>query len=127
MPRRKVISLEEKKKIVKLYNDQYRVKDIGKIMSLSSQTVSRIVRHYLKHWEVIDNTKKRGGEHRKKLNENQLEKLKEWVEEDCTISLKKISDRCEREFGVKLSVSTVHSYLTNFRKDKKSNDNAAEV
>ena len=72
MPRRKTISLEDKKKIVKLYLEQYGMTKIGKIMDLNIQTVSRIVHQYLKDGELRDHSKSKGEAHEKRLSVEQL-------------------------------------------------------
>lgn len=114
MPPRQHISVENKKKIVKLYLDQYRMTDIANIMDLNIQTVSRIVQKYLKDGEVQDNSHKKGGPHTKKLNEEQLQIVKNWVDEDCSLSLKTITEKCLAEFGVRICISTARNYLTGF-------------
>ncbi|XP_035906549.1 uncharacterized protein LOC118509668 isoform X3 [Anopheles stephensi] len=112
--RRQNISIEKKREIVQLYLDQHRITDIGNIMQLNTQTVSRIVHSYLKHWEVVDNSHRKGGPHLKKLNDEQIQTMKSWVDKECSLSLKKIAEKCREEFGVQVGLSTVRNYLTGF-------------
>ena len=84
--------------------------DITRIMDLNIQTVYRIVHKFLKDGVITNHSSEKGGPHNKKLTAEQLEIIKSWVDEDCSTSLKKTSEKCAREFVVNVCISLL-TYL----------------
>ncbi|XP_058121451.1 uncharacterized protein LOC131263292 [Anopheles coustani] len=108
-PRRTFISCQEKKGIIKSYLNQKKTTEIARITGLKPGTVSQIVRKYLKTGK-IEKGKVNSCRRQRKLSEEQIAQVRAWIEEDWSISLKQLSDRCLREFNIKVSRTTLHGY-----------------
>ena len=84
------ISNELRERIINSFNKGFRVKDIGLMFKVNPKTVSKICQTYVKT-NVIH--KRKGGHRRPKLNDIQKDQIMDWIEENCTLSLKQIRDK----------------------------------
>ena len=109
-----LVFIQEKLRIVQAYHDKIRVTEIARVMGHKVGTISQIIQKYLKTGEVVSNTQRRGGTKPKKLNNDQIAVLQGWIDDDCSISLKKISEKCLREFDIHVAPSTLHAYIKEF-------------
>lgn len=58
-----------------------------------------------------DHMLKKGGRKPKALTEDQIDRVVEWIEEDCSRSLKQLKEKVLEEFHVSICVSTLGNYL----------------
>lgn len=65
------------------------------------------------HWiqSGRDNMLARGGMKPKIFQEQQVDRMIEWIEDDCDITLKSIQQRIIQEFHLHVSISTIGNYL----------------
>ena len=94
--------------ILKKFSDGLRIKFISESLQLNYETVRTVIKRY-----------KRFGEqalphgHRKlKLSPIHISSLKQWIEEDCQMTLSNLADKLEQEFNVKVCKQTINNYLT---------------
>ena len=56
----------------------------------------------------------RGGHKQKLLSEEQIDSVKDWLDEDCTLRLDDIRIRIREQFNIVVSIPTVSKYITAF-------------
>ena len=101
------ISIEQKKIIINLYDKGELLSDIEKALNINESSVRVFVFRYKKNKAI---TQPRG--HRRKIiNEIHESRIIELIEEECQLTLEEISEKIEDEFGIKVSISTVHRCL----------------
>jgi transposase len=59
-------------------------------------------------------TKKKTGKRRSKISDEQKEKLCDWVDDDCQLTLKQLAAKCFEKWQIVLSPSTVARALKHF-------------
>ncbi|XP_029657634.1 uncharacterized protein LOC115231855 [Octopus sinensis] len=112
MVRRQIVSNDVRESIINKSLDEYSTKDIAQLFNKKYQTVNSILKKFFKTGEVIPS--KRGGDRRSKLTDEMKQELVEYVDEDCTKSLKDLSEWIFFKFNLKLSLSTVAKALNSF-------------
>ncbi|XP_074596342.1 uncharacterized protein LOC141851497 [Brevipalpus obovatus] len=80
------------------------------MFDLSVNTIKTIIFRF-KKFQSLD--KQPRGHRPKKLNQEQQDQLKEWVNEDCQRTLEDLATLIEEKYGIKLAISTVFGYLEN--------------
>jgi transposase len=111
MPRRET-SDSDRARIVESYLDGESVKTIARILGLKRRAVYSAITFY-KNENRIEK-KKRGGPRNMKLTEIHRERIKEWVDNDCTLSLDALKERCNTELNVDVSKKTIDRALSAF-------------
>ncbi|PIO68931.1 hypothetical protein TELCIR_09263 [Teladorsagia circumcincta] len=81
-------------------------------MGIKRTTVDSIIKVYTKEGRVQQ--KRRGGVRGQKLTEEQIQLITSWVDDDCSITLKKIQEKCADTFGIAVSQSTINRALAAF-------------
>ena len=101
------ISSEIKKLIISAHSDGLNSTEISKRFGINASTVRVIV--YLS--KKTDKSNRSPGGSKKRLDDNMISTLRSWFEDDCQISLSAAAKKLEETFNVKVSSSTVKSYL----------------
>ena len=81
-------------------------------MKIKRNTIESILGNYNETGKV--SVKKRGGENKKVLSEEEQNTIKSWVDEDCTITLAQLVQKCANELQKKVSQSTINRVLDGF-------------
>ena len=102
----------DRKRICYSYEQGLSTNDISLFLNIKKTTVHEIIKLFIKTGNVI--AKKRGSSANAKLNEQQKIQIKNWVEEDVTISLKNICQKILDNYGIVISKSTVARILDSF-------------
>jgi transposase len=107
------LSNDQRKRVIETYKERPDIAQnkIAKLVGTSNSSISRVIRKYEDEGEV--EKKKRGGS-AKKLSEEQRETLRDWVDEDCKVTLKEMKEKVKMEMNVKISTSTIDNYLRDF-------------
>ena len=108
----KTLSNEDRHRIVNSYQSGNSVADISRIMAIKRTTVHEVIKKYMKNgtFERL----KRGKPRVSKLDNDQIMKIKEWIDQDCTASLKMLAQKCMSEFNVSVSTTTISKHIENF-------------
>lgn len=104
---------ENRKRVVDAYNAGRSASQIAEFMNMKRTTVHMIIKKYKETGEV--NCSKCGGNKATILNLQQRNAIMEWINEDCSITLKSMADKCLSEFGIKVSLPTLHNYIKGFK------------
>ncbi|XP_053204751.1 uncharacterized protein LOC128389229 [Panonychus citri] len=102
-----MVSESIRKLIIEGYKKSYRVSYLAETYNVNENTIKSIIKRFNEFGDVI---RPRGKKH-KKLNQQQIEKVREYVDEDCTRTLDDIKDFIHEKFQIEISVPTVHRYL----------------
>jgi len=84
----------------------------SKTFNVNYNTICWIYRKYC--LENIVEKKKMGGNNPQKLTETEINFIKNLLEIDCTVSLKKIQSSILEKFNISVSTATIHKYIDNF-------------
>jgi transposase len=77
---------------------------VAKLIERKAHTVRNVYRRYLK--TGIDTNKKRGNPNpKRKLNEEQIQRIREWIELNCTLTLNQLCNKCVEEWPQLVSIS----------------------
>jgi transposase len=108
---KKVIPNEIRNLIIERLNDGQPPKDVSLLYDVKYETVRSIYKTYLKDGRV---EKKKTGHRKSLLSDQQKEKICDWVDDDCHLTLEQLKRKCLEEFNISLSVSTVERALKEF-------------
>ena len=111
-PRRMSITDDLRRRIVDAHlgNMDYRL--IANAFGIPRTTVEGILRTYRLENRVT--SKKRGRAPREKLSQEDKEVVKQWVDDDCSLTLRVIKEGLRAERGVRVSESTISRCLKAF-------------
>ncbi|KAG0425482.1 hypothetical protein DMUE_6027, partial [Dictyocoela muelleri] len=107
----KEINQETREIIIKYYLEGIKNSEIARRLSLNRTTVSKIITKFIKIGEL--STKKRGG-CKKILSEEHINALKEFLDEDATMSLKMLKNKLHENFGISCSLKTIDRSVQGF-------------
>jgi len=105
------ISDELRKLIIDEMNSGSKPKKVAEIFKVQESAVRKIYKTFQMEGRV---TKKKTGKRRSKLSDEQKEKLCDWVDNDCQLTLKQLVAKCFEEWQIVLSPSTVDRALKHF-------------
>ncbi|KAG0432109.1 hypothetical protein DMUE_5517 [Dictyocoela muelleri] len=105
------VSDDDRERIVTKTLEGRSVKEISDMYQLGYKTVYGIVQRYLKHGLVMQ--LRRGGDRRSLLSSEKKKKLAR-VDQECTLTLRQLSDWVYETFQIKVSKSTVERVLKQF-------------
>ena len=105
-------SNEDRQRVVEAYIQNQSASTIAMIMGLKRTTVSSIIKQYTTSNKV--EKAPRGGPRHSKLNQIQKNTIREWVDDDCGQTLKRLKEKCLREFNIDVSESTISKILRDF-------------
>ena len=108
------ISDQMKKMIIRNMNSDMNGKQVAKLVDRKANTVRALYRRYLK--TGLKTNKKRGKPKPVKLTEDQKQMIREWVDHNCTLTLKELRKKSIEEWPELGSISrpTVHNALKSF-------------
>ena len=106
------VNNEDRKRIVDAYISGKSIKDITEILKFKRQTVNSIIKIYNTEGRI--NKLKRGGRHNEKLNNEQKNEIKEWINENASITLLEISNKINAKYHILISKSTISRIIENF-------------
>ncbi|XP_053663554.1 uncharacterized protein LOC128712691 [Anopheles marshallii] len=102
---RKSTSNTDRRRIVKAYLNGSMVKTISDMLGIKLSTVYGIVKQYRKTGQVA--ASERGGNHKKLLSNDAVKSIRNWLEEDDTLSLQQLTDKVWDQYHVRVSKTTV--------------------
>lgn len=105
-------SNEDRRRIIQAYLNNEDMNSIGRVLNININTIKGIIRLYEKNGRV--DKMLRGGPRNRNLSLLQKDVIKNWVEEDCSITLKALKEKCFTEFGVRVSQTTINRMLSDF-------------
>ena len=112
MRQRTEISDDIKERIVHAYNNGSTISNIAMVFNINRTTIQGIVKKYLVFGTPA--RKIRMNNTPKKLSVEQIFTIKGWLEEDCSLSLRAIAEKCRAMFNITVSKSTVDNVIQGF-------------
>jgi transposase len=109
---RKETSDSDRARIIASYVAGAKPADISTILSIHRSTVYAAIKVYREENRVIK--KKRGGDRRKKLTDAQCEQVRLWVDDDCSLSLRRLANLCMSHFDIEISEKSIYRCLHDF-------------
>lgn len=112
------VTNEQRQKICAMYLDQKLMKDISEEFGIHKSTVTRIIRRFV-DTDSYELKKKGGRVQPKKLNDDQVEALREYLAEtQYSKSLWAVREFCRTQLGVQISVGTAFNLVKQFKADR---------
>jgi transposase len=108
----KRISREDRELIIDGYSNQKNVEELADIFKCSVSTIYRIVSAY--HLEGRTEARQWGGFKPQVLSNEHKEAICAYIADDCAITLEAIKQRLFDDFGVGVSVPTIHRAIDRF-------------
>ena len=107
------ISNDLRERLIKaLEAGSLRRKDAANVFNISYSSVVRIYNEYLKNGKI--QKKIQGGKKQKKLQDSEINIIKSWLEENCTLTLKEIKNKIFIEKNISVSLRTISRYIDSF-------------
>lgn len=108
---KKKISNEIRKLIIEKLKSGDSPKDVSNIYQVNYDTVRSMYRTYKKNGLM---EKKTTGRRQPILTEEQKERICDWVDEDCSLTLLQLKNKCFEEMNITVSISTIERALKSF-------------
>lgn len=102
----------DRMKIVKSYNENKDARTIAEVLGLKIGAVYAAIAIYKK--ENRDTKKRRGRPRQAALNDANKLSIREWVDDDCSITLARLKQKCLSELNVNASEKTIGRCLDGF-------------
>lgn len=102
-----MVSESVKDLVIAGHIEGYRSSYLSETYKVNVNTVNSIIRRFKKYKKDA----RPRGKKPSKLNEEQINSVREYVDTDCTKSLSEIADFIHSNFGIQVCLSTVHRYL----------------
>ena len=109
---RAYIANEDRKKVIDAYLNNQKIANISDVLKINKSTIYRIIQTYKNENRIVAN--KRGGPRNKKLNLEHQEFIKSLIDDDCSITLKKITEKIHQTFLISVSQKTIDRCLSEF-------------
>jgi transposase len=109
---------ENRISIVNIYNRNVSDIYINLNLNLKRSSIYNVIKNFKKTGNTV--CCKRGGDTRTKLSIGQKNKIKDWMEEDASITLKKLKLNICKEYNLKVSISCINLCLKDFHYTLKS-------
>ena len=110
--RRPTTSLSLRNAVVNLYKSNVPISAIATNLEIKRSTVYNIIKRFNETGSIEHFSK--GGDKRSMLSEDSKNKIKEWLNENCLLTLKEICDKLRTELNVVVSISTVNRAICEF-------------
>jgi len=104
-----MVSNDLRKIIVDSYNNGNSQKEISRITGVNLSTIYSIIKIYIKENRV--ESKVKGGDRRKSLSAEQIDSLKCWIDEDCSITLESMKKKLKETYDISVCTTTIHNYV----------------
>ena len=101
-----------RERIIDLYNTGHNPGYISNLMNKKRTTVSSIIRKFISTGEIFASS--RGGDRRSKLNQEHKNTIRSWIDKDCLMTLKEISERFIATYNFSISMSSINRCPKNF-------------
>lgn len=108
----KNISNEDRKRIINAYLNGSKPKQIANIMCIKITTIYSIINIYKTENRINKNFSKISKS--KKLSDEQINILKDWIDEDCTLTLNKLKLRILTTFNINITEKSISNYIKQF-------------
>jgi len=107
------IKNDDREEIVNSYENGATASEIASLYQFNVSTVRTIIKKYLQtgNYKTEYSAEREGIQ---KLNEEQKEQVRRWVDEDCSITLLKLAERILQEMEIKVSRQTISRVLKSF-------------
>ncbi|KAF7684878.1 hypothetical protein CDIK_4373 [Cucumispora dikerogammari] len=112
------LSNDERKRIIDAFNLGTTQTEIARIFGLKKTRVHKIISIYLK--EGRTNKKASGGLRRRTLNTEHKKALKNYMNIDCSISLREMKSKLKAQFDIDVSIKTIDRTILDFNWSYKS-------
>ena len=99
--------------IMKAYDDGKNVRYISEIYGVKIKTIRSMIERFKKYGNEV----RLKGTKKKKFNHEQIQEIKNYVNEDYTRTLEDIRDYVHDKFDIFVSISTIHRYIKVYKKD----------
>ena len=106
-------SLEDRQKFIADMNRGRDLKEAAASFNITRRTAHRIWTEWCLTGEI--NVQVRGGYRKKKLENHMIRKIQDWVDKDCSITLKRLQSKIARKYDVNVCESTISNYIGSFR------------
>jgi transposase len=110
--RRNPISSEDRQRIIDGYNAGQTIIGLSEVLQIPRQSVRSVVNVYLKTGRV--HSQRRGATRHKKLTDEHKAALVSWIDDDCSLTLKKIAARLAEQFSITIGTSTINRAIHEF-------------
>jgi len=108
----KGLSKEMKARIIDAYHDKRHPSDIAVLFKCHRTTVDRIIAKFNTDGRV--DTKQRGGYKPKILKFEHETAIREWISENCSLTLNEIRNRLLHKYSIEVGVTCIHNALESF-------------
>jgi transposase len=105
-------SNDDRNRIINAYLQAIPPDDISNTLKIPINTIKSIIRIYVKTGRI--KKLKRGSSRVKKHNHEQLDTLKSWIDENCTITQNKLVEKVKEVFKIQCSHTTINNYIDGF-------------
>ncbi|XP_035917862.1 uncharacterized protein LOC118515280 [Anopheles stephensi] len=110
--RRKTTSNEDRERVVTAYENGATAATISEMFNLKKPTVHGIIKKYQTQWQI--EVKKSGGNRSKLLSQPAVNDVRNWIDEDCTVTLKALAEKVFEQHGVRVSSTTIAREIKGF-------------
>ena len=104
------ISMEKKQNLIDAVNRGDSMTVACRILNIPVRTGQRIYQKYRNDGELIPDLK-RGGYKKQILSKQQIEVIRNWIDDDPTLTLSLLKAKILLEMGENLSLSTISNYI----------------
>jgi transposase len=105
-------SNENRARIIAAYENGQTSSEIAAVLGMKRTTVDGIIRVYKVHNRV--ERLARGGPRPQKLTLEHKTAVRDWIDEDCSLTLSSIKERCRTDFGITVSERTIGRCIADF-------------
>ena len=106
------ISDEDRKRIIKAYLKCMLPKNISTFLNIKIGAIYNIINVYKKENRFLK--KNKGGIKNQKLNNIHKNQIKEWIDENCSLSLKSLKHRVFNVFEINVCENTIRNCIQKF-------------
>uniref|UniRef100_A0A182SU47 Paired domain-containing protein n=1 Tax=Anopheles maculatus TaxID=74869 RepID=A0A182SU47_9DIPT len=123
-PRRvlKTTSDADRQHVLSAYEKGTPPSEISRLLNVKKSTVYGIIRRYKDTWQM--EAKKRGGNRAKLLPREAVDSIRDWIEEDCTVTLKTLGEKIFQQYGIRASRSTIANEIKDLKSLKNKSTDA---
>jgi len=112
------ISNEIRQRIVTAYENGHSKPEIAKVLGVKLPAVYAIIKIFVEENRI--EKKLKGGSRNRKLGPEQIQSIQNWIDDDCSITLKVIKSRILSTYDINVSLMTIGRYITAFNYTIKS-------
>ena len=105
-------SNSDHERIITAYLNGNSPSQISNLMDLKRTTVHQIIKKYQETGQIV--AERRAGEKESKLNQEQKNAIKSWIDEDCTLSLRAITEKVFETFQIRICKTKAMKYVKGF-------------